>query len=112
MVEQTYIITFDGISVSDANKYADELRDILLDTTPDIVVQRRRDDARKQDFGSTLVLILGTPAVAAVVKAIGDWLKLRTSATLTIETPEKHLIVRNITSKDAAQLAERFLSQM
>ncbi len=111
MNQQTYIITFDDVSPADANRYADELRNALLDTTPDITVQRRRDDPRTQDFGATLVLVLGTPAVVTVVKTIGDWLKLRASASLTIETPEKRIVVQNITSKNAAQLAERLLSQ-
>ncbi len=111
MDQQTYIITFDDVSSADANRYVDELRNALLDATPDITVQRRRDDPRTQDFGATLVLILGTPAVLTVVKTIGDWLKLRTSASLTIETPEKRIVVQHITSKNAAQLAELLLSQ-
>ncbi len=111
MNQQTYIITFDDVSPADANLYADELRNTLLDATPDIIVQRRRDDPRTQDFGATLVLVLGTPAVVTVAKAIGDWLKFRAGASLTIETPEKRIIVQHITSKNAVQLAERLLSQ-
>ncbi len=111
MDQHTYLITFDGVSVADANRYAEELSNALLDATPDITVQRRGDDPRAQDFGATLVLLLGTPAVVTVAKTIGDWLKLRTSASLTIETPEKRIVVQRITSKNAAQLAERLLSQ-
>ena len=111
MDQQTYVITFDDVSSADANRYVDELRNALLDATPDITVQRRRDDPRTQDFGATLVLVLGTPAVITAVKTISDWLKLRTSASLTIETPEKRIVVEHITSKNAAQLAERLLSQ-
>src|SRR2546422_900512 len=87
---------YPGIS-ADVNRYVDELRNALLDATPDITVQRRRDDPRTQDFGATLVLVLGTPAVITAVKTISDWLKLRTSASLTIETPEKRIVVEHIT---------------
>ncbi len=111
MDQHTYIITFDGDSLADANRYAEELRNALLDASADIIVQRRREDPRAQDFGATLIILLGTPAVVTMVKAIGDWLKLRASASLTIETPEKRIVVQNITSKNAAQLAERLLSQ-
>ena len=111
MDQQKYIITFDGVSEADANRYADELRDALLDAASDITVQRRRHDARAQNFGETLVLILGTPAVVIAAKTIGDWLKLRTSASLTVEMPGKRMAIQNITSKNAAQLAERLLSQ-
>jgi hypothetical protein len=108
MDQQTYIIKFDGVSVADANRYADELRNVLLDATPDITVHRRRDDPHTQDFGATLILILGTPAVASVVTAVGNWLQLR-NASLTFETPEKRVIIQNITSKNATMLAERLL---
>src|SRR6266571_5419603 len=111
MDQHTYIITFDVDSLGDANRYAEELRNALLDASADIIVQRRREDPRAQDFGATLIILLGTPAVVTMVKAIGDWLKLRASASLTIETPEKRIVVQNITSKNAAQLAERLLSQ-
>jgi hypothetical protein len=83
MDEQTYIITFDTASAADANRYAEELRQALLDASPDVQVHRRRDDPRTQDFGTTLVLLLGTPATAAIVTAIGNWLALRNRASIT-----------------------------
>jgi hypothetical protein len=112
MDQQTYIITFEDVSAADASRYAEELRDALLDTSPDsIKVERRRADPSTQDFGSALVLILGTPAVVAVARAIGDWLKLRGSASLTITTSKGHIIAEKIKSKDASRLIELFLSQ-
>lgn len=110
MDQHGYIITFEGVSLADANRYVEELRNTLLDATPDITIERRRENPRTQDPGATLVLLLGAPAVVTVAKAIGDWLKLRASAPLTIETPEERVVVEHITSKNAAQLAERLLS--
>src|SRR5437763_12443611 len=106
MDQQTYIITFEGVSPADANRYAEELRNALLDATPDVTVQRRRENPYTQDFGATLVLILGTPAVVAVVTAVRDWLTLRNSASLTWKTADEQIIVQNISSKNAAQLAQ------
>jgi hypothetical protein len=111
MNESTYLITFDDTSPADANRYADELRNALLDATPDIVVQRKRNDLHAQDFGATLIVILGTPVVAAVVTAVGNWLKLRQSASITWKTEDEHILVQNITSKDAAQLAQLLLTK-
>ena len=73
-------------------------------------MQRSRDDPRAQDFGATLVRILGTPSVVAVATAVGNWLKLRNSASLTFETADKRVIVQNITSKNAAELAHLLLT--
>ncbi|HZR44139.1 MAG TPA: hypothetical protein VFB12_28760 [Ktedonobacteraceae bacterium] len=115
MGEQTYLITFDDVSPVEANQYANELSNALLDATADIIVQRRRDDPRAQDFGATLVLILGTPAAVALTKTIttviGNWLKMRTGASLTVKTADGEMILRNVTSKQAAQLAQVFLTK-
>ncbi len=108
MDEQTYMITFDGVSAADANRYADELRNALLDASPDITVDRKREDPRTQDFGAILLLVLGTPAAVAIVKAIGDWLSLRHKVGITIKTPEGEIVGTNLTSKDAMKLAELF----
>jgi hypothetical protein len=106
MDRHTYIISFAGISDADANRYASELRGILLDTVTDIQVEQRRDDPRTQDLGTILVLILGTSSVTAIAKAVGDWLKLRNSASLTVKTSEGYILMNNVTSKDATKLAE------
>jgi hypothetical protein len=108
--QEIFTIKFEGVSAAEANQYASELRNTLLDAIPDVKVDQRRDDIRSQDFGATLVLILGTPAVIAISKAIGNWLQLRNSASLTIEN-DGRVIARNITSKDAAKLAELMLTK-
>ncbi len=111
MDEQTYIITFDDASAADANRYAEELRQALLDASPDVEVHRRRDDPCTQDFGSTLVLLLGTPAAGAVVAAIGNWLALRNRASVTVKRPDGEIVVQNITSKKAGELAQLALNK-
>src|SRR6266566_6489794 len=111
MDQQTYMITFDDVSAADANRYAEELRQALLDASPDVEVHRRRDDPRTQDFGATLVLLLGTPAAAAIVTAIGNWLALRNRASITVKRADKQIVIQNITSKKAGQLAQLLLNK-
>jgi hypothetical protein len=108
MDQAKYIISFDGVGVAEANHYAGELRKFLLDASPAIRADQKREDTRTQDFGSILVLVLGASSLTAVVKALGSWLQLRNSASLTIETHDRKIIARNITAKDAARLSERF----
>jgi len=109
--EQIYIITFDDISAAEANRYAEELRQALLDASPDVEVHRRRDDPRTQDFGATLVLLLGTPAAGAIVTAIGNWLALRNRVSITVKRADEQIIVQNITSKKAGELAQLLLNK-
>lgn len=111
MREQTYLLSFEGVSEAEANRYAEELREALLDATTDIEVQRQRENPLAQDLGATLVLIMGTPALVAAVNAIGNWLQKRRSVTLTIVTAEKKMVAENLTNKDAAHLLQLFLTQ-
>jgi hypothetical protein len=111
MDEQTYIITFDTASAADANRYAEELRQALLDASPDVEVRRKRDDPHAQDFGGTLVLVLGTPAAVAVVTAMSNWLARRYQASITIKKADEQIVVQNITSKRADELARLFLGK-
>jgi hypothetical protein len=113
MDQQTFLITFDGISPVLAQRYSEELRNALLKATPDIEVQRGREDPYAQDFGTMLVLILQTPAVAAAApavvvaaKAMGDWLTRRPGTTVTIKAEGMEF---SATGKDAPKLGERFL---
>ena len=111
MNEQTYLLSFPGVSEAEANRYAEELREVLLDATTEIAVQRQRENPLAQDLGACLVLIMGTPALVAVVQAIGNWLQKRHSASLTIVTAEKKIVAKNLTNKDAAHLLQLFLTQ-
>ena len=110
MNEQTYLLSFEGISEAEANRYAEELREVLLDAEASIAVQRQRENPLAQDLGASLALIMGTPAVVAAVQAIGgNWLQKRHSARLSIVTGEKKIVAENLTNKDAAHLLELFL---
>jgi hypothetical protein len=111
MDQQTYVLHFEGISHGEANRYAEELRNALLNASPEIVVQRQRSDPRTQDFGSTLILLLGTPAIVTAATAIGNWLLLRSKASITIETIDNKIVANNISGKDAAHIAELLLTQ-
>ena len=111
MDKQTHIVTFEGVPPSDANRYAEELRNALLDATADITVERKRENPQAQDFGTSLVLMLGTPATAAVVTALGNWLRLRKNASLSWKSADGEINIKNISSKDVVELAEKLLNK-
>ena len=110
MSEQMYLLSFEGVSEAEANRYAEELREVLLDATAEITVQRQRENPLALDLGATLVLIMGTPALVAAVNALGNWLQKRHSARLSITTAENKIVAENLTNKDAARLLELFLA--
>jgi hypothetical protein len=106
MAQQTYILRINGVSFADANRYTEELRNTILKTVPDIIVHRESENPLAQSSGDMLILILGTPTVAGLATALGNWLLRRPNASFTLESSDKKIIAQNITSKDAARLTE------
>ncbi len=88
---------------------SEELRDMLLDADSALNANTRRVDPNKQDPGGVLEIVLNSSAIVALVTALGAWLKMRRSASITIKTPDREIIAKNITAKDAAGLADKFL---
>lgn len=109
MSQYTYLITFDDISSADADQYAEELRDLLLDAVPSAQVQRKRGDSGTQDWGAILEIVLGSASVVALTKAVGNWLQRRQSASLTFKRPEGDIIASNINNKTVVKLTELLL---
>lgn len=112
MESTKYMVKFESSDLAEANKYADELREFILEQAANqnvnVEVNFARDDPETMDFGGTLILLLGTPALIAVAKGIGDWLRKRNTASITIETSDGRLVAKNISAKDAAALATKF----
>jgi hypothetical protein len=106
-----YMITLDEVSVADANRYAEELRQLLLNATTAIDVTQVRADSRTQDIGAMLIAALGTSSITIFARALGDWLRLRHSVGITIKTDKGEIIGSNLTAKDAVRLAELLRSE-
>jgi hypothetical protein len=104
---QTFNIRFENVSAAEASQKASQLRAILLDLSPDASAEVIKDNQSTQDFGTVLVLVLGTPAVVIIAKGIADYLS-RVGGTITIEDKNGKVIAKGIQSKDAARIAEAF----
>ena len=107
--KKEFIIRFENEELSVANQKAQLLRDDLLDISPDVSVDIVKDDPTTQDFGATLVLVLGTPAILAIAKGIANYLS-RDRGTITIEADGK-VIAAGISGKDAAEIAKYMSSK-
>jgi hypothetical protein len=110
--DQSFEIEFQDASRREANLNAESLKVAILNSSEGVRVEQKRDDEHSQDFGATLLVVLGTPAVIAFARALGDWLKLHHSVVIDIKTPDGRYLAKNITAKDAQELAERFRSKL
>jgi hypothetical protein len=105
-IDQTFKIRFEGLSIAEASKKVSGLRSDLLDISPDFHPEIIQEDSSNQDFGTTLVLVLGTSAVTAVAKGIAAYLS-RARGTITIEA-DGTVVATGITGNDAAKIADAF----
>jgi hypothetical protein len=105
MDQQTeFLVSLDGLTKRDADALVDDLlTDLRRSGIKD--ASRLREDERTQDFGATLVLVLGTPAVLAAIKAIRDW-ATRKNAGVIIRKKNGDVIVKGLESKDVAEVAK------
>ena len=71
-------VHFEGLSVADANRAASELQG-MIERAGGRQVETRISKERQdtQDFGATLILILGTEAAIEIAKAISSYIAKR-----------------------------------
>jgi hypothetical protein len=104
--QRVYEVRFEGLSTAEAGIKAGKLRRELVGISPDVSVSLTKDDAANMDFGTTLVLVLGTPAAIAIANGIASYL-LRDRAKITIWSNGK-VVAEGISGEDAARIAEAF----
>lgn len=107
--QQSFKIRFPDLTASEAGKRAEDLRQDLLGVSPDARATIEQEDPSNQDFGATLVLILGAPAAVAIAKGIADYLS-RVRGTITIEADGK-IIAENISGADVAKIEQALSSR-
>ena len=109
--QHAFVLRFNDVSAAEANRYAASLREELLDAAPDLTVEQERQDPATQDFGSTLVLILGAPAVVVVANGLSRWLTRNNAAKIRLETKDGILVAENLESQHVAQVLKAAVGQ-
>lgn len=110
MSDQELVLSFDGVSVADGNRFAAELAEVLRDADEPLEATQTRDDPNAQDFGATLVLVLGSGAVIALAKGVSKWLATKPDGSVTIrDRRDGTIIVKGLTSRDARAVIEKEL---
>jgi hypothetical protein len=104
--EQTVLLSFDGADLADGNRYANNLRGFLLDLGTDVRVEKHSEMPDSQDFGSTLVLVLGTTAISTLAHGIAVWLQRNAGARIKLRTAKGELVAEGLDSKDVPRIVE------
>jgi hypothetical protein len=100
-------INFPGTSMAEANRLAAELQNEIQMMGNAVEVRRVKDRADTMDFGATLLVILGAPAVVELAKGpaielakgIAAWMK-RTGTSISVKCGDKDVVVKHVDSAD------------
>ncbi|HET9832497.1 MAG TPA: hypothetical protein VFP91_12330 [Vicinamibacterales bacterium] len=107
-------LTFPDVTDDVANVYAEDLKEALEDTlTGSDRVERQRNRSDSQDFGATLVLVLGTTAVTAIAEGIRTWLARNSGAAIDVTVGGSKKVTlhgRNLDSQAVQALASAIAS--
>lgn len=99
-------ISFDNVTVKEAGALALELQsEIKAATGQELRILKKDSDT--QDFGASLVLILGTPAAVAIVNAIRDYLIKKNSKTLKVVCNDTTISGEGLNSYDLKLLLDK-----
>jgi len=99
-------ISFENCEPGDALKLASELEQNLHEAAS-AEITRKKDRQDSQDFGTTLVVLFGTPVAIALAKAVAVFLQRHSGASISL-CADGSVIAKNLDSKDAARIAEAF----
>src|SRR6266478_4662981 len=98
--ERMAVLTFAGTEAAAGNRYANGLRDFILDLGTDVRVEKHRESVDSQEFGSTLVLVLGTTAISTLAYGVAAWLSRNAGARITVRTAKGEVVAEGLDSKD------------
>jgi len=85
-------VAFENVSAAEANRLADSLKKRFLELTDQqIQANTIKSSQSTMDFGTTLVLVFGTPAAIAVAKGLYEALK-RLPNIVVVKTREGTVI--------------------
>ncbi len=101
MSERTIEIRFPGTTADEGNRLAAELQNELWALGEGVEMRRKRENEQAQDFGATLVLILGTTAVTAIARGIEAWIR-RTGTRIELSDGT---VIKNVDSSNLAAVA-------
>ncbi|MFF0488350.1 hypothetical protein ACFYTQ_04935 [Nocardia sp. NPDC004068] len=82
MTDHSITFSFADTDASEADALAGDLTESLREQLPEVSVTRTRTDKQNQDFGATVVAIVGAPFMAKLAGGIAKWLARRSDAKL------------------------------
>jgi len=105
-------VEFENADAAEAGRLAESLREYILRSDTSVEAKRRRADQNAMDFGTVLEILLAAPSAVSVAKGIASFLQHYQTASVTIKRPNGEVIVKNVTSRRAGDIAGEALKKI
>lgn len=111
MTQQTWIITFNDISLSEANQYASQLKEALQGTPHNVIVSQQSSIPHAQNLGDTILATIKDPsAIVAVAYVVIVFIKSRL-INVTIKVKDTEIQAKNLNSRNVEKTIENLVKQ-
>jgi hypothetical protein len=112
VAQQTWVITFTGVSLSEANQYASQLKEALQSMPHDILVRQQSSVTSTQNLGEMVVAtIKDHSAIAAVAYVIVVFLQSRNRVEITIKVKDTEIHAKNLNARNVKEDIENLVKQ-
>lgn len=105
MPRQELRVRIDAGTAASSGGHAQALQEQLSRDLRDIQVTTTRTQDEATDFGTTLVLVLGTPVAIELARALHAYMT-RTGIDVIIEEPDRTVRLKGLKSEDMAAAIE------
>lgn len=97
---------FSQLNERDANEAATMLKEFIEEESPVLKPKFHKENKTNMDFGATLILVLGAPAIVSLATGISTYLARRPDTELEVHCENGKTIKFKGRSEDAAKIAE------
>lgn len=87
-------INFVDVAAADAPRLAEDLAAFIKSHVDGVEAEVARGSSDKMDFGATVVLVLGAPAIVALTRGLADWIRKQGDPELMIKTKHGSVTVK------------------
>lgn len=91
---ETAHIDFEGTYPAEASRLAEDLASYIKSSIPDVTVNIEGSSDDAMDFGATVAIMLGTPAIVILARGMADWIRRQGDPSLIIKTTKGSVTVK------------------
>lgn len=103
-----FTVHFPEASAAEANRWAGELREVLLDASPEIQATQVREHPDTMDWGTVVQVVASSAVLVQAIKSLEVWLLKRRDVSVELTDGQRSLKMNGLGSEEAKAQAKAF----